>query len=102
MDKQAALERDYQTKKLDYEEQEETCMNQREKAMSIIEEVEERSCHYLNRAMVDIDIMMKGYRRSEHMKEEVMEVIHAREKEIARKLEQLDEDYISELKKLQD
>ena len=52
--------------------------------------------------MVDIDIMMKGYRRSEHMKEEVMEVIHAREKEIARKLERLDEDYISELKKLQD
>lgn len=100
MHKIKALETEYRSKKRAYEEQEEELSQQRNKAIAIIEEVEDRSHYYLKDAVPDNTMLMQGYRQTEQMKEDVLELTKEKQKELSRKIEKLDENYYRTFRKL--
>jgi len=102
LDKQAALEDEYRLKRKGYEEKEDELINQRDKAVSIIEKVQNRSHYYLKNDISDKDILMKGHRQAERMKENVFEFESTNEslEKLARNIEKLDEVYYRKLREL--
>ncbi|WP_191126371.1 hypothetical protein [Cerasibacillus terrae] len=53
MDKQEKIEEEYRLKRWNYEEHEDELINQRDRAVSIIEEVQDRSNYYLKNVIPD-------------------------------------------------
>jgi len=97
---QEVLEKEYRYKRSSYEEQEVELMKQRDKALSIIEEVRERSLYYLKDVIFDKDLLLKGHRHAEQMKENIIELTNENRNEITRKIEKLDIEYYSKLRSL--
>lgn len=100
MDKQEALENEYRSQRKVYEEQEDELLKQRDKAVSVIDEVQARSHYYLKDIVPDTDMLLPGVRKIERMKEEIVESTRMSLKELSRKREKVDENYYSELQKL--
>lgn len=100
MDKIEKLKNEYQANRKNYEKQEDELLHQRDKAIAIIEEVETRSHHYVKDVVPNNDMLMQGYRQTEHMKNDVLELTKEKLKELARKIEKLDENYYRALRKL--
>lgn len=100
MDKIEKLKNEYQANRKDYEKQEDELLHQKDKAIAIIEDVETRSYHYVKDVVPNNDMLMQGYRQTEHMKDDVLELTKEKLKELARKIEQCDDAYYRELRKL--
>lgn len=93
MDKLEELEVEYRLKRKMYEEQEEDLFNQRNQAVAVIDEVQERSNYYLKKSITDNDLLTQGFRETEQMKEEILELTKTKQREISREIEELDGDY---------
>lgn len=89
----------YRSKRKAYEEQEDELQNEKSKAVSIIEEIQDRSHYYLKSAVPDNQTLKQGYLKTEQMKDEVVDLIQEELREISRKMEDLDEDYYSKSRK---
>lgn len=100
MDNKESLKKAHQLKRKNLEEQEEALLQQRDKALSIIEEVDERSHHYLKNIIPDNTMLIQGYRQTYHMKNEIIESTKEKRKELTRKIEKCDDAYYRELRKL--
>ncbi|QUW23003.1 hypothetical protein JSQ81_05380 [Sporosarcina sp. Marseille-Q4063] len=100
MEKTEDVEKEYHLKRRSYEEQENDLIRQRNKGIETLEEVQDRSRHYLKDFVSDSDILTRGFRQIEQMKREILEMARADRQNLARKLEKLDEDFYSEMKKL--
>lgn len=93
MDKLEELEVEYRLKRKMYEEQEEDLFNQRNQAVAVIDEVQERSNYYLKKSITDNDLLTQGFRETEQMKEEILELTKTKQREISREIEELDGAY---------
>lgn len=102
LNKKEKLERDYRYKRKNYEEKRVEWIKQRDKALSVIEEVEERSHYYLKDFVPDKSLLMKGYRQSEHIKENIIELTNENIKKLNNQLEDLDSEYYCKLRALDD
>src|SRR5699024_3128254 len=100
LDKLEILEKEYRSKRRVYEEQEEELLKQRDKATSIIDEVQDRSHYYLKDLVPEHDILMRGFRQTEKMREDLIDSTKEELKKLSRKIERLDENYYSKLRKL--
>ncbi|HLR80634.1 MAG TPA: hypothetical protein VK119_08670 [Bacillota bacterium] len=100
MEKQETLEKEYRTKRRVYEEQEEDLFIQRDKAISIIDEVQDRSHYYLKDIVPEHDILMRGFRQTEKLREDLIDSTKEELKRLSRKIERLDENYYRKLRKL--
>lgn len=100
MDSQETLEIEYRLKRKEYEEKEEDLYRQRDKAISVIEEVQERSHYYLNKISQDNEIHKQGFKQTEHLKDDIFDLTSENLKELSRKIEDLEEEYYHNLRKL--
>ncbi len=90
----------YRLKRKEYEEQMEELYQQRDKAISIIEEVQERSYYYLKDYAPHIGNYKQGYQQTEHLKEDVQESTKVELKKLSRKMEDLEENYYRKLREV--
>jgi len=100
LDKQEELHVEYRLKKKAYEEEEEELYKYREKAISTIEEVQERSHYYLKKYTLDNEGLRKGFQQTEHLIEDVWESTSEELLKLSKKVEDLEEDYYRKLKRL--
>jgi hypothetical protein len=100
LEKLENVEEEYRLKRRVYEEQENDLIRQRNKGIETLEEVQDRSHYYLKDFVPDGDILTRGLQQIEQMKQEILEMARADRQNLARKLEKLDEDYHSQMKKL--
>lgn len=100
MEKSENVEKEYRLKRRNYEEQEEDLICQRNKGIATLEEVQDRSRYYLKDFVPESDMLTHGLHQIEQMKEEVLEKARVDRQKLARKLEELDENYYSQMKKL--
>mgnify|MGYP001792277321 CR=1 FL=1 len=100
MEKLENVEKDYRLKSRIYEEQENDLIHQRNKGLETLEEVQDRSRYYLKDFVSDSDMLTRGFQQIEQMKREILEMARADRQNLARKLEELDENYNRQMKKL--
>ena len=100
MEKLENVEKEYRLKSRTYEEQENDLIRQRNKGIATLEEVQDRSRYYLKDFVSDSAMLTRGLHQIEQMKEEVLEIARVDRQKLARKIEKLDENYYSQLKKL--
>src|SRR5699024_12195791 len=84
---------EYRLKKRAYEEEEDELYKYRDKAVSSIEEVQERSHYYLKNYVSESEGLRQGFQQTEHLIEDVWESTKEELKKISKKVEDLDEDY---------
>ncbi|WP_172372179.1 hypothetical protein [Sporosarcina jiandibaonis] len=94
------VEEEYRLKRRIYEEQENDLLRKRNKGIETLEEVQDRSRYYLKDFVPEGDILTRGLHQIEQMKKEILEMARADRQNLARKLEKLDEDYHSQMRKL--
>ena len=100
MEKLENVEKEYRLKRRNYEEQENDLIRQRNKGIATLEEVQDRSRYYLKDFVTDSDMLTRGLHQIEQMKEEVLEIARVDRQNLVRKIEKLDENYYSQVKKL--
>ena len=100
MEKLENIEQEYRLKRRIYEEQENDLIRQRNKGIATLEEVQDRSRYYLKDFVPDSDMLTRGLNQIEQMKEEVLENSRVDRQVLARKIEKLDENYSSQVKRL--
>lgn len=100
MNNQEALEMEYRLKRKEYEEHEEGLYDQRDRAISVIEEVQERSHYYLKKLEQDNETYKRGYQQTEHLKDEIFDLTKEDLQKLSKKMEDLEEDYYHNLRKL--
>ena len=100
MEKLENVEKEYRLKRRIYEEQENDLIRQSNKGIETLEEVQDRSRYYLKDFVPDSDMLTRGFQQIERMKNEILELARADRQGLARKLEKLDENYNSQMKKL--
>ena len=100
MEKLENVGEEYRLKRRIYEEQENDLIHQRNKGLETLEEVQDRSRYYLKDFVSDSDMLTRGFQQIEQMKREILEMARADRQNLARKLEELDENYNSQMKKL--
>ena len=100
MEKLENVEEEYRLNRKIYEEQENDLIRKRNKGIETLEEVQDRSRYYLKDFVPDGDMLIRGFQEIEQMKREILEMARADRQSLARKLEELDENYYSQMKKL--
>lgn len=102
MDKQDKLTSEYRSKRLEYEEQEDKLLRQRDKGLAVLDEVADMSDYYLRDFVPDRDLLIQGMHELEQMKEEVIEAAQVDRKQIDRKMEDLEQEYYKSIRNLSD
>jgi len=100
MDRLEVLEKQYRLKKRLYEEREKELYRQRNKGMTIIEEVQDRSHYYLTDFGIDHHLLRQGLLKLDDMKAEVSEAMKLDLQKLTRKVEKLDADYYRQLREI--
>jgi hypothetical protein len=100
MEKLENVEKEYRLKRRIYEEQENDLIHQRNKCIATLEEFQDRSRYYLKDFVPESDMLTRGLHQIEQMKEEVLEIVRVDRQKLVRKIDKLDENYYSQVKKL--
>lgn len=102
MDKQMTLEWKYLSKKKEYEEREAELLEQRDKAISDLENIEEKCVYYLKNKVPDKTMLIAGYRHMDHLKEEVLEMTNNHLDDLSSKKEELETNFHYQLRQCND
>ncbi|MBL1226566.1 hypothetical protein [Enterococcus sp. BWR-S5] len=100
MEKQELLESDFRLKKRNYEEKEEEILFERDKGIQDLEEIADRAQYYLKDYVAEQEVIAQALRNLEDMKEEVYEAAQHDRKKIEREVEELEDNYYRDLRKL--
>lgn len=100
LNNQETMEIEYRSERKKYEEREEELYRQKQKAINVIEEVQERSHFYLKQASQDNDVFKQAFHETEHLKDEVHILIKDELNELSREMEDLDNNYHQYLQRL--
>lgn len=102
MDKHDKLTSEYRSKRLEYEEQDDELLRQRDKGLAVLDEVAEMSDYYLRDFVPDGDLLRQGMHELDGMREEVLEATQIDRKQLDRKMEDLEQDYYKNVRNLSD
>ena len=89
MEKLENVEKEYRLNRRIYEEQDNDLIHQRNKGISTLEEVQDRSRYYLKDFVPDGGMLTRGLHQIELMKEEVLEITRVDRQKLAIKIERL-------------
>lgn len=102
MDQREHLENEFRNKKREYEEQEEALLLKRDKGIQDLEEIAERAYYYLKDYVADPTFMTQTLHQLDGMKEAIWETAQQDKRQLSRKLEDLEDNYVREKRKLAD